>query len=448
MSSALYGCGKVVSTCSLVSAVQLLQQHRQCCVVHPSSDNHVWQSGNYVQEHMAIDVCPGPIRPIRQISDYFPRFSPTGAEGPVSPAGQGQGQVPGQGATGQPSLQSITDTSTEWDSCDSDDSRAEGPVSPAGQGQGQVPGQGATGQPSLQSITDTSTEWDSCDSDDSTALGMLEFTLLYEKHTSSLHCTVIRAKEEAAEGSSGRRKQQQVQQQQHRASCRSRCFSATPDVCLACLDEEGWCFLCGEVRYLPCVQNPPWQGEQEDCPGWEPQDEEAEHPQPKALLAGEEYLLVSPPPPLSEGKEQELPPHPPRRTGPLSSEEIYRRRGGGQETSSPSYTFTAGETVVRAPWRGAAGHEEGGGGLETTPKISLVGGADLYSVHRDTTAVWVGGGPPTVAATFGPLLPLFLGRDCEPGLWGLRGEVAEKAMCDAHKGGQVSCPFVYYLFIF
>lgn len=27
-----------------------------------------------IQEHMAIDVCPGPIRPIKQISDYFPRF--------------------------------------------------------------------------------------------------------------------------------------------------------------------------------------------------------------------------------------------------------------------------------------------------------------------------------------------------------------------------------------
>ncbi|MGH0126085.1 UNVERIFIED_CONTAM: hypothetical protein FKN15_016300 [Acipenser sinensis] len=52
--------------------------------------------------------------------------------------------------------------------------------------------------------------------------------------------------------------------------------------------------LCGEVRYLPRVQNPPWQGEEEDCPGRE--DEEAEHPQPKAPLAGEEYLLVSPPP--------------------------------------------------------------------------------------------------------------------------------------------------------
>ncbi|XP_078741463.1 double C2-like domain-containing protein alpha [Lampetra fluviatilis] len=27
-----------------------------------------------IQEHMAIDVSPGPIRPIKRISDYFPRF--------------------------------------------------------------------------------------------------------------------------------------------------------------------------------------------------------------------------------------------------------------------------------------------------------------------------------------------------------------------------------------
>lgn len=33
-----------------------------------------------IQEHMAINVCPGPIRPIRQISDYFPRRGP-GPEG-------------------------------------------------------------------------------------------------------------------------------------------------------------------------------------------------------------------------------------------------------------------------------------------------------------------------------------------------------------------------------
>ena len=29
-----------------------------------------------MQEHMAIDVNPGPIRPIRLISDYFPHFYP------------------------------------------------------------------------------------------------------------------------------------------------------------------------------------------------------------------------------------------------------------------------------------------------------------------------------------------------------------------------------------
>lgn len=29
-----------------------------------------------MQEHMAIDVSPGPIRPIHLISDYFPHFYP------------------------------------------------------------------------------------------------------------------------------------------------------------------------------------------------------------------------------------------------------------------------------------------------------------------------------------------------------------------------------------
>ncbi|MGH0118414.1 UNVERIFIED_CONTAM: hypothetical protein FKN15_023350 [Acipenser sinensis] len=45
---------EVIALKRLVSAVQLLQQHRQCCVVHPSSDNHVWQSGNYVQKMKLI----------------------------------------------------------------------------------------------------------------------------------------------------------------------------------------------------------------------------------------------------------------------------------------------------------------------------------------------------------------------------------------------------------
>uniref|UniRef100_A0A3B3ZU51 C2 domain-containing protein n=1 Tax=Periophthalmus magnuspinnatus TaxID=409849 RepID=A0A3B3ZU51_9GOBI len=92
-----------------------------------------------IQEHMAIDVCPGPIRPIRTISAYFPRLP---APSCLSPA---------------PSL---------------------------------LPPRGS----SLNSSVDTSVEMHSSDSDDCTALGTLEFDLLYEQFSSQLHCTVLRAK--------------------------------------------------------------------------------------------------------------------------------------------------------------------------------------------------------------------------------------------------------------
>lgn len=109
-----------------------------------------------IQEHMAIDVCPGPIRPIRQISAYFPRLSPTSSfSEPLSPnqvaapttlspgsTGQGGGAVGGGGGGGggigsssllspllpgavggggSLSAMSSMDTSIEIDSCDSDD---------------------------------------------------------------------------------------------------------------------------------------------------------------------------------------------------------------------------------------------------------------------------------------------------------------------------------------
>lgn len=103
-----------------------------------------------IQEHMAIDVCPGPIRPIRQISAYFPRLSPTSSfSEPLSPsqaaapaalspgsAGQGGGAASGGGGSsgllspllpgaagggGSLSTMSSMDTSIEIDSCDSDD---------------------------------------------------------------------------------------------------------------------------------------------------------------------------------------------------------------------------------------------------------------------------------------------------------------------------------------
>nr|CBN81384.1 Double C2-like domain-containing protein alpha [Dicentrarchus labrax] len=134
-----------------------------------------------IQEHMAIDVCPGPIRPIRQISAYFPRLSPTSSfSEPLSPnqvaaptalspgsAGQGGGAVGGGGGGGgSSSLLS--------------------PLLPGAAGGG--------GSLSAMSSMDTSIEIDSCDSDDNTSLGTLEFDLLYERATSSLRCTVLRAK--------------------------------------------------------------------------------------------------------------------------------------------------------------------------------------------------------------------------------------------------------------
>lgn len=51
-----------------------------------------------IQEHMAIDVCPGPIKPIKQISDYFPRF-PRGL-----PAAVGRSSSALRPAVSQPSV--------------------------------------------------------------------------------------------------------------------------------------------------------------------------------------------------------------------------------------------------------------------------------------------------------------------------------------------------------
>lgn len=118
-----------------------------CLFVCLSSDSMTVRRGKKlsisIQEHMAIDVCPGPIRPIRQISAYFPRLSPTSPT-PVSPnpavspppslspgsvaSGMGGSHLlspllaqgrPGGG--GSLSLTSSVDTSVEINSSDSDD---------------------------------------------------------------------------------------------------------------------------------------------------------------------------------------------------------------------------------------------------------------------------------------------------------------------------------------
>ncbi|XP_054426503.1 double C2-like domain-containing protein gamma [Pteronotus mesoamericanus] len=94
-----------------------------------------------MQEHMAIDVNPGPIRPIRRISDYFPHFYPFA----------------------EPAL------------------RAPDPHPAVAPAIGSAPPLQPNPEPEG-------------DSDDSTALGALEFTLLFDADNSALHCTAHRAK--------------------------------------------------------------------------------------------------------------------------------------------------------------------------------------------------------------------------------------------------------------
>lgn len=94
-----------------------------------------------MQEHMAINVNPGPIRPIRLISDYFPHFYPF-----TEPALRAPDPHPAVAPT----------------------------VHSAPQPQPEPEPEG--------------------DSDDSTTLGTLEFTLLFDADNSALHCTAHRAK--------------------------------------------------------------------------------------------------------------------------------------------------------------------------------------------------------------------------------------------------------------
>ncbi|CAG5907046.1 double C2-like domain-containing protein alpha isoform 2-T3 [Menidia menidia] len=131
--------------------------------------------GISIQEHMAINVCPGPIRPIRQISAYFPRLSPTSSfSEPLSPNQLSAPASLSPGGTGQGG---------------GGDGPSSGLLSPL------LPGAaGGGGSLSAMSSMDTSIEIDSCDSDDNTSLGTLEFDLLYDRATSSLHCTVLKAK--------------------------------------------------------------------------------------------------------------------------------------------------------------------------------------------------------------------------------------------------------------
>ncbi|MGH0165121.1 UNVERIFIED_CONTAM: hypothetical protein FKN15_048391 [Acipenser sinensis] len=63
----------------------------------------------------------------------------------------------------------------------------------------------------------------------------------------------------------------------------------------------------------------------------------------------------------------------------------HEEGGGGLETTNPSSSFAAGVTVAGAPQRGAASYEEGGGRGTTCPRSFFAAGRDQQAVSRATT---------------------------------------------------------------
>ncbi|NXK65898.1 DOC2B protein, partial [Sylvietta virens] len=123
-----------------------------------------------IQEHMAIDVCPGPIKPIKQISDYFPRF-PRGL-----PAAVGRSRA----ALSQPSV-SPAEAPRQEDEEDVDQLFGAHGTTPAE-------------QPAKSQAPEEAADPEGYESDDCTTLGTLDFSLLYDQENNALHCTINKAK--------------------------------------------------------------------------------------------------------------------------------------------------------------------------------------------------------------------------------------------------------------
>ncbi|KAM6315666.1 double C2-like domain-containing protein beta [Podargus strigoides] len=125
-----------------------------------------------IQEHMAIDVCPGPIKPIKQISDYFPRF-PRGLPAAVGRSGALRPTV------SQPSV-----SPAEAPREDDED------VDQLFGAYGTTP----TEQPAKCQAPEEVVDPEGYESDDCTTLGTLDFSLLYDQENNALHCTINKAK--------------------------------------------------------------------------------------------------------------------------------------------------------------------------------------------------------------------------------------------------------------
>ncbi|XP_038184678.1 double C2-like domain-containing protein beta [Arvicola amphibius] len=138
-----------------------------------------------IQEHMAIDVCPGPIRPIKQISDYFPRF-PRGLPPTAAPRAPAPPDAPAR-----PSAASAGPRSPSDGGRDDDED-----VDQLFGAYGSSPSPGPSPSPARPPAKPPEDEPDAdgYESDDCTALGTLDFSLLYDQENNALHCTISKAK--------------------------------------------------------------------------------------------------------------------------------------------------------------------------------------------------------------------------------------------------------------
>ncbi|XP_036251103.1 double C2-like domain-containing protein beta [Molothrus aeneus] len=129
-----------------------------------------------IQEHMAIDVCPGPIKPIKQISDYFPRF-PRGLPAAV-------GRSSSTGSAPRPAPSQSSGSPAEHPRDDEED------VDQLFGAHGTAPAE----QPAKSQAPEELVDPEGYESDDCTALGTLDFSLLYDQENNALHCTINKAK--------------------------------------------------------------------------------------------------------------------------------------------------------------------------------------------------------------------------------------------------------------
>nr|XP_046163633.1 double C2-like domain-containing protein beta isoform X2 [Oncorhynchus gorbuscha] len=122
-----------------------------------------------MQEHFAINVCPGPIMPIPQISDFFPRFH----DFPMTPPPPREKKILKEPDFGLSNGGETDGENKEKERKPIEEDRGE-----------------------RQEGVDS-------DDDDETYLGTLEFTLLFDHENNCLHCTIHKAKGLKAMDSNG-----------------------------------------------------------------------------------------------------------------------------------------------------------------------------------------------------------------------------------------------------